>query len=69
MYETQARMVFFEKAKLKSLIFLIIDLNVTEQTEIIKEMSFNIENLKASVSRARFIFNVNSKHFFIGTKL
>lgn len=46
MFDSKARLVFYEKAKLKSLIFLIVDLLPTDQTEIIGEMSFNIQNLK-----------------------
>lgn len=45
-HSTGAKMVFYEKAKLKLLIFLVVDLNVTDQCEIIREMGVNIQQLK-----------------------
>lgn len=40
------RMIFYEKSRIKCLIFLIIDLNLTDQKDIIIEMVTNIRLLK-----------------------
>lgn len=42
----KCRMVFYEKSRLKSLIFLVIDLTLTDQREIIEEMTKSIATLK-----------------------
>nr|XP_022904851.1 cilia- and flagella-associated protein 58-like [Onthophagus taurus] len=44
--ETTCKMIFYERSRIKSLIFLIIHFNLTNQKEIIDEMSLNITQLK-----------------------
>ena len=42
----QCQLVFYEKSKIKCLIFLVLELHQTKQEEIINEMSENILQLK-----------------------
>ncbi|GJQ85942.1 hypothetical protein Trydic_g21790 [Trypoxylus dichotomus] len=44
----RCRMIFYEKSRIKSLIFLIVDLDCTDQKEIINEMATNIKLLRES---------------------
>lgn len=44
--ESRCKIIFYEKSRIKSLIFLTIDLEITNEREIIKEMSSNIIELK-----------------------
>lgn len=46
--DIKCKVVFYEKSRIKSLIFLTIDLLVTCEKEIITEMSSNISQLKVS---------------------
>lgn len=44
--ENKCRIIFYEKSRIKSLIFLILDLNPTEQKEIIDEMALSLFQVK-----------------------
>lgn len=44
--EEKLTIMFYEKTKLKSLVFLSLDLHVTDQNDVIKEMMTNIQQLK-----------------------
>ncbi|KAF5284187.1 hypothetical protein FQR65_LT00187 [Abscondita terminalis] len=44
--DTKIKLIFYEKSRLKSLIFLTIDLDLTNQKEVIEELSDNINHLQ-----------------------
>lgn len=44
--DTTCKIIFYEKSRIKSLIFLTIDLQITNEREIIQEMSSSLIELK-----------------------
>lgn len=47
--EVRCKIIFYERSKIKSLIFLTLELVLTNQKEVIDEMSSNIHQLKVGV--------------------
>lgn len=44
--DSQCKLIFYEKSRLKSLIFLTVDLSLTNQRELVEEMTNSISQLK-----------------------
>lgn len=54
------KLIFYEKIRIKSLIFLTVDLQLTNQREIINEMSVHIKQLKDSNKNLMFQINTSN---------